>query len=140
MSEAPSKYFFRQRHQNRLYEVVVRALEASGMRRKDIASRLGIPASQVTRLLSGPANWTNDTTSDLLFAVNAELDFHVAYLCDQAKGNRYHPAGGIMPAPVVTQGTSTISSGTVTITTVSPTGDIFGGQKWITELPQRPDA
>jgi hypothetical protein len=93
MSGEPTKYFFRQRQQNRLYDVVIRAVEGAGVLRKDIAKKLGIPPSQVTRLLSGPANWTSDTTSDLLFAVDAELDFHAVRFRDRARGNQFHPMG-----------------------------------------------
>ena len=93
MNDAPTKYYFRQRQQNRLYDTVIHALEQAGVRRKDIAARMGIPPSQVTRLLTGPANWTSDTISDLLFAIDAELDFQVVGFRDRAKGNRFHPAG-----------------------------------------------
>ncbi|MGD0434780.1 MAG: helix-turn-helix transcriptional regulator [Acetobacteraceae bacterium] len=94
MSEVPAtKYYFRQRQQNRLYDVVIRAIEEDHIRRKEIAEKLGIPPSQVTRLLSGPANWTSDTISDLLFSIEAELDFHVVRFRDRVKGNRFHPVG-----------------------------------------------
>jgi hypothetical protein len=91
MSDEPTKYFFRQRQQNRVFDTVIHALEEAGMRRKGIAAAMGVPPSQVTRLLSGPGNWTCDTISDLLFAIRAELDFQVVHFCDRAKGNRFHP-------------------------------------------------
>ena len=97
MSDKPTKSYFRQRHQNRLYDAVLQAIEESAVRdkvrRKDIAATLDIPPSQVTRLLSVPANWTVDTVSDLLFAVGAELDVRVVALRDRAPENRFHPAG-----------------------------------------------
>src|ERR1022692_2434092 len=65
MSDAPTKYYFRQRQRNRLYDAVIKAIEEAAardhVRRKDIAEKLEIPPSLVTRLLSGPANWTSDT-------------------------------------------------------------------------------
>jgi transcriptional regulator with XRE-family HTH domain len=107
MTDEPTKYFFRQRQQNRLYDVVIRAVELSGMRRKEIAKKLGVPPSQITRLLSGPSNWTSDTTSDLLFAVDAELDFQAVQFCDRAKGNRFHPAGEVFLPPSRSDATTT---------------------------------
>ena len=93
MSDKPTKYYFRQRQQNRLFDTVIHALEKAGMRRKDIAHMMEVPPSQITRLLTGPANWTIDTVSDLLFSVGAELDFRVTHYSDRAKGNMFHPAG-----------------------------------------------
>ena len=87
MNELPSKYFFRQRMKNRIYDAVIAAVEdaakANGMRKKDIAEKLGVNPSQVTRWLSGPANWEVDTISDLLFAVGAELDIDAVLFADR---------------------------------------------------------
>jgi len=97
VNDNPTKFYFRQRQQNRLYDAVISAIEESarkdGIRKKDIATILGVPPSQVTRWLSGPANWTSDTTSDLLFSVGAELDFLVVRFSDRMRGNRFHPLG-----------------------------------------------
>ena len=95
MSDRPTKYFLRQRQQNRLYDTVIAAIEQAaldhGVRRKDIASILGIAPSQVTRLLSGPANWTIDTVSDLLYAVGAEIEYRVVALSATERENRAAP-------------------------------------------------
>ena len=97
MNDKATKYYFRQRNRNRLYDVVVHAAEESailsGTRRKDIAETLNIPPSQVTRLLSGPSNWECDTISDLLFAIGAELDYRVVFARDRVKSNSFHPVG-----------------------------------------------
>jgi len=77
MMSAVTKFFFRQRQRNRLYDQVVGAIEDAGVRREDIAEKLGINPSQVSRWLSGPASWEQDTISDLLFAIDAELEFRV---------------------------------------------------------------
>jgi hypothetical protein len=94
MNEEPRKYFFRQRQRNRLYDVVISTLEDDGSRRRDIADRLGVNKSQVSRWLSGPANWEIDTVSDLLFSVGRELDFQPVSFADRSKviSNRFHPA------------------------------------------------
>ena len=120
MNENPTKAYFRQRNKNRLYDAVVHAIEKSaavnGTRRKDIAETLGVPPSQVTRLLSGPSNWESDTTSDLLFAIGAELDYNVVFFQDRAKSNVFHPEGEPPPGPTAVQ-----TGGTTTAVTVSVT-------------------
>ena len=119
MNENPSKFYLRQRNKNRLYDVVVHAIEKSaarnGTRRKDIAKTLGVPASQVTRLLSGPSNWESDTTSDLLFAIGAELDYNVVFFRDRAKSNVFQPAGEPPPRATVVQARGTTPSRTVSV-------------------------
>ncbi len=105
MNEMPSKYFFRQRMKNRVYDVVIAAVEDAaakrGMRKKDIAEKLGIHPSQVTRWLSGPANWGADTISDLLYAVDAELEPATVTFAEreQRKSNRFHPLEHVLVAP-----------------------------------------
>lgn len=109
MIDGLTKEYFRQRQRNRLYEDVIKAVEkaavTNGTRRKDIADCLDVSQSQVSRWLSGPANWGVDTISDLLFAVGAELDFLVAWFDDRQKRNEFHPLGepiskSLLPIPL----------------------------------------
>ncbi|HEY8581196.1 MAG TPA: helix-turn-helix transcriptional regulator [Beijerinckiaceae bacterium] len=92
------RHYFQQRQRNRIYEAVVRAVEdhcaRTGDRRKDIAARIGKSQASLSRLLSGPANWSLDTISDLLFAIRAELDVSVAPLDDRPTANRFHHLNG----------------------------------------------
>ena len=95
MSDLSRRFYFLQRGQNRLFEVVSLAVEEesrkSGLRQKDMAERIGVSSSQISRWLSGPANWTVDTFNDLLYAIGAEMDYKVVKFSDREKENRYHP-------------------------------------------------
>lgn len=83
--------YFEQRFRNRIYEAVIHALETEcknkKWKRKDIAERIGKKESQISRWLSGPGNWTLDTVSGLLYALDAELDFKVTFFRDKKKKN-----------------------------------------------------
>ncbi len=84
---------FEQRNRNLVYEAVVRALEQSGLAKKDIASNIAKDPAQITRWLKGPSNWTLDTVSNLLLAVDAEITPHVTFFKDKMaqKSNHFHP-------------------------------------------------
>lgn len=78
---APSErdiVYFRTRCRNRFYQAVVayfaEQAEHKGLTQAELAKLLGKDAAQINRWLSGPGNWTLDTISDLLLAMNAELD------------------------------------------------------------------
>jgi transcriptional regulator with XRE-family HTH domain len=78
---APSErdiVYFRTRCRNRFYQAVVAYFAAQaqhkGLTQVELAKLLGKDAAQINRWLSGPGNWTLDTISDLLLAMNAELD------------------------------------------------------------------
>jgi hypothetical protein len=84
-------FFFRQQNKNRLYEQVIdffaTRAERDGLTKKDIAEILGKDPAQITRLLSGPGNWEQDTTSDLLYAMGGEIEYAVRDLRDLGPRN-----------------------------------------------------
>ena len=99
MSNFPGKHYFKQRQRNRLYETVINVVEEAaqvdGVRRKDIADKIGINPSQVSRWLAGPSNWNIDSISDVLWAAGGELDYAFVRFVDRAKQNRSHPINDI---------------------------------------------
>ncbi len=88
-------HYYRRRLKNRVYEQLVdffvSEVDKSHITKKDIAERLRREPSQITRWLSAPANLTLDTISDLLLALDAELDMKVVKFQDRPAQN-YVPA------------------------------------------------
>lgn len=104
MERAYEASYFEQRFRNRIYEVVIKAVEEAAVsnkwKRKDLASRSGKKASQITKWLSGPGNWTLDTVSNLLYAIDAELDFKVIKFTEKPKANEFHPYNNPPTSPL----------------------------------------
>lgn len=72
--------YFRARHRGRVYELVLNEFKDSGLTQADLARRLGGPPEVVCRLLGSPGNWTLNTVSDLLFAINGgEVNYSISY-------------------------------------------------------------
>jgi hypothetical protein len=86
---------FAERNKNQAYNSVITALEEAArdqsLTRRHIAGRIGRKPPQVTKWLSGPSNWTLDTISDLLFAIDATMDYNVIFNKDRAIRNEFHP-------------------------------------------------
>lgn len=110
MSHPYEAALFAERNRNRVYEAVIKALEeasgSSGCTRKEIAARIGKSAPQVSRWLSGPSNWTLDTISDLLFAVDAEMDYNVVFHQNRTRSNTFTVVGEPVSVRSTSPGTS----------------------------------
>lgn len=83
--------YFQQRFKNRIFEAVmghfVERAKTEGLTRKDLAERLGKDPALVSRWLSAPSNWSLDTVSDLLVALDAELEVDVVPFEARARAN-----------------------------------------------------
>jgi len=73
--------FYRRLRRNHVFSKLLayyeKIAEENGIKKSDIATMLGKKPSQITRWFAEPANLTLDTISDLLLAMNAELEFGV---------------------------------------------------------------
>ena len=87
--------YYRQRQKNRVFTELVQFFaqeaERRGITKKDLAAALGKDPAQITRWLSAPANFELDTLSDLLLALDAEMDHKIVRFEDRPKPNYAHP-------------------------------------------------
>jgi transcriptional regulator with XRE-family HTH domain len=96
LKRARDIYYYRQRFKNRVFGRIVlffaEEAERRGFTRKDIALSLNRDPAQVSRWLSGPSNMTLDTISDLLLAMDAEIETpKIIRFSDRSKSNYAHP-------------------------------------------------
>jgi transcriptional regulator with XRE-family HTH domain len=88
-------FYQRERQRNRVFEALVgfyaNRAEKSGISQRDIAKKLKRDPAQISRWLSQPSNLTLDTVTDLLLALDAELDVTVHLFADRPKTNYVHP-------------------------------------------------
>lgn len=87
--------YYRQRQKNRVFtslvEFFAKEAERRGVTKKQLAEALSKDPSQITRWLSAPSNFELDTLSDILLALDAEMDTRIVRFADRAKPNYAHP-------------------------------------------------
>jgi len=87
--------YFRQRQKNSVLNHIAtffaEEAERNGITRKLIADKLQKDPSQITRWLSAPGNVTLDTISDILLALDAEMEHRVVRFRDKPSANYEHP-------------------------------------------------
>jgi len=74
-----------------LVELFAQEAASRGVTKKQLAEALSKDPSQITRWLSAPSNFELDTLSDLLLALDAEMDCRIVRFSDRLKPNYAHP-------------------------------------------------
>ena len=93
--------YFRQRNRNHVHSLVIKAMKKFNVSQAEIARRLGRRPDVVCRWIGAPGNWTLDTVSDLLFAINGlEVAYQTADSLSGSKRNYSSPEWLIVPAGV----------------------------------------
>lgn len=99
--------YFQARNRHRVYDFVIDRFLKSGLSQASLARRLGKGTDQVSRWLGTPGNWTLDTLSDLLFAIDGgEAEYSVSFPLNKPKKNISRPDWSLEPPPIVVSGGS----------------------------------
>jgi hypothetical protein len=87
--------YYQQRQRNRVFAAIVglfaEEAEKGRITKKSLADMLGKDPSQITRWLSVPSNLELDTISDILLAMDAEMDYRVVRLAERPRADYVHP-------------------------------------------------
>ena len=118
--------YYRQRQKNRVFTELARfyaeEVERRGITKKDLAAALSKDPAQITRWLSAPSNFELDTLSDILLALDAEMDHRIVRFDDRARPNQVHPLVPTQPLGIVNTpphtSTSNPADAVVTFTSV----------------------
>lgn len=90
--------YARQRLKNRVFTQLVTFFDEEaqkrGITKRDLALALQKDPGQLNRVLKHPSNLTLETISDLLVALDADLDTRVVRFSDKAPTNYMHPLLG----------------------------------------------
>jgi transcriptional regulator with XRE-family HTH domain len=80
--------YLNERHRNTVHSFILDCLRKSGITQAELARRLGKAPELINRKIGAPGNWTLDSVSELLFAINGCEPHYTAhdFLC-QARTN-----------------------------------------------------
>lgn len=62
--------YMNERHRNNVHSFILGCLRESGITQAELARRLGKKPELISRKIGSPGNWTLDSVSELLFAIN----------------------------------------------------------------------
>src|SRR5258706_16329150 len=65
--------YLRTRNRMRLFTLVQKEFQRSGLSQADLAARMRKGTDRICHLLGAPGNWTADTASDLLWAMSGAV-------------------------------------------------------------------
>jgi hypothetical protein len=89
--------YFRQRFRNEIHQAVLKRfielVDYHGFTQARLAKKLGKKPSQISRWLAAPGNWTMDSISDVLLAMNSEPTSEVRCLDNLPRQNFTVEAG-----------------------------------------------
>ena len=122
--------YFRERFRDHLYDLVMEEFlkqeEVSGLKRAEIARRIGRRPEQITRWFGAPGNWTLETVSDLLLAIaKSEPDVHLRPLQGRPARNF---RGQVTPSLRSDMEVSSDSIGSAIEANSNPSGVMRGNQ------------
>jgi hypothetical protein len=81
--------YMRERNRGRAYNLVLDEFERSGISQAMLASRLGKAPEIISRWLGTPGNWTQDTFSDLLYAISGSEPVYSSHHPHDAPAQNY---------------------------------------------------
>lgn len=80
--------YLRARNRMRLFTLVRREFQRSGLSQSELAARMRKGTDRICRLLGAPGNWTVDTASDLLWAISGAVPrYTIEYPLEKPKRN-----------------------------------------------------
>lgn len=96
--------YFQARNKHRIYELVLETFLKSNISQATLARRLGKGTDQICRWLGAPGNWSLDTVSDLIFAIDGgEVDYGIGYPLERHPRNMRRPDWAESPTVIVSR-------------------------------------
>jgi hypothetical protein len=82
--------YMRERNRGHIYNLILDEFERSGISQAILASRLGTAPEIISRRLGAPGNLTQDTISDLLYAISGSEPEYSVHSPHDAPAQNYH--------------------------------------------------